>query len=167
MAMNNAIMLARYTQWANDVIHDLAAKLPEEEIVKTRDMTFDTLLRALGHGYAVGAIFKAHLEQREHGFNARHIPDTMTLHELRAAQRDLDAWYLSWIEGLGEREAAESIRFQYIGGGEGVMTRAEIFLHVVNHYTFHRGFIVETLRRLAVKVPPTDITVYIRDHARP
>jgi uncharacterized damage-inducible protein DinB len=129
-------------------------------------MTFDTLLRALGHGYAVGAIFRAHLEQREHGFTARHIPDTTTLRELRAMQRDLDAWYLSWIEQVTEEEADEPVRFRYIGGGEGVMTRSEIFLHVVNHYTFHRGFIVETLRRMRVEVPATDITVYLRDHER-
>jgi uncharacterized damage-inducible protein DinB len=166
MPLHNASMLARYTQWANDVIHDVVANLPEGEVVKTRDMTFDTLLRALGHGYAVGAIFRAHLEQRDHGFTARHIPDTTTLHELRAMQRDLDAWYLAWIERVNEKEADEPVHFRYVGGGEGVMTRAQIFLHVVNHYTFHRGFIVETLRRMGVDVPATDITVYLRDHER-
>jgi uncharacterized damage-inducible protein DinB len=164
MPLHRETMLARYTQWANEVIHGVVAALPEEEVVKTRAMTFGTLLRALGHGYAVGAIFKAHLERREHGFTARHIPDTMTLPELRGLQRELDAWYLAWVEGTSEEAADEPVRFQYIGGGEGVMTRAEIFLHVANHYTFHRGFIVETLRGLALDIPATDITVYIRDH---
>lgn len=166
MVLRNERMLARYTQWANEVIYEVVAGLPQEDIVKTRDMTFGTFLRALGHGYAVGAIFKAHVEQRDHGFTARHIPDETTFHELRAMQRELDAWYVSWIDRLSEAEAAQPLRFPYIGGGEGVMTRGEIGLHVVNHYTFHRGFVVETLRGLRQAVPATDITVYLRDHAR-
>jgi uncharacterized damage-inducible protein DinB len=165
MPLSNQIMLARYTQWANEVIHDVVARLPEEEVVATRAMTFGSYLRALGHGYAVGAIFRAHLAQREHGFTERLVPDTTTLPELRTMQRDLDAWYLAWVEGLSEAQAEEVVHFEYIGGAEGVMSRAQIFLHVVNHYTFHRGFIVETLRRMAVDVPATDITVYLRDHA--
>ncbi|HTR08180.1 MAG TPA: DinB family protein [Paraburkholderia sp.] len=166
MGTRNEIMLARYTQWANSVMHGVVAQLPEEAVVKPRDMTFGTLLRALGHGYAVGAIFKAHLEQRDHGFTTRHIPDTTTLDELRARQRDLDAWYLAWIERVSEAETNERVRFPFIDGGEGEMTRGEIFLHVINHYTFHRGFIVEALRGLGISVPATDITVYIRDCAR-
>lgn len=162
----NETMLAGYTQWANDVLYGVVAQLPEEEIVKTRDMTFGTLLRALGHGYAVGAIFRAHLERRDHGFTVRLMPDTTNLQALHAMQRELDAWYLSRIGQVSEAQADEPIRFQYIGAGEGVMTRGEMFLHVVNHYTFHRGFIVETLRRSAVDVPALDITVYIRDHMR-
>ena len=164
MPLSNQIMLARYTQWANEVIYGVVARLPEEEVVATREMTFGSYLRALGHGYAVGAIFKAHLGQRDHGFTERLLPDTTTLRELRTMQRDLDAWYISWTGGVSEAQSEERVHFQYIGGGEGVMSRAQIFLHVVNHYTFHRGFIVETLRRMAVDVPPTDITVYIRDY---
>ena len=60
MGTRNEIMLARYTQWANSVMHGVVAQLPEEAVVKPRDMTFGTLLRALGHGYAVGATDTGH-----------------------------------------------------------------------------------------------------------
>jgi uncharacterized damage-inducible protein DinB len=42
-----------------------------------------------------------------------------------------------------------------------------MLLHVVNHYSFHRGFVVETLRAMPmhIPIPPSDLTVFLRDHA--
>jgi uncharacterized damage-inducible protein DinB len=166
MALHNEKMLARYSLWANEVIYAVVAGLPEATIVAPQDTMFGSVLHTLGHGYAVGAIFRAHLERRAHGFTVRRVPDTTTFDELRAMQRDLDAWYVAWIDGMTEGELDEPVHFQFLDGGEGVMTRREMFFHVVNHYTFHRGFAVDTLRRTSVPVPATDLTVYIRDHAR-
>jgi uncharacterized damage-inducible protein DinB len=58
---------------------------------------------------------------------------------------------------------AEKIRFDYIGGGEGVMTRSEMLLHVVNHTTYHRGFVADFFYQIPVQPPVTDLTVYLRD----
>jgi uncharacterized damage-inducible protein DinB len=166
MAPHNEQMLARYCQWANEVIYDVVAGLPEAAVVAPRETTFGSVLHTLGHSYAVGAIFRAHLEQRAHGFTVRRVPDTTSFNELRAMQRDLDIWYVGWIDRMKESELDESIHFQFVDGGKGVMTRKEIFFHVVNHYTFHRGFAVDTLRGMSTVVPATDLTVYLCDHAR-
>lgn len=166
MALHNEKMLARYSLWANEVIYDVVAGLPEDAIVAPQDTTFGSVLRTLGHNYAVGAIFQAHLERRAHGFMVRQVPDTTTFDALRAMQRDLDAWYVTWIDLKTDSELEEPIHFQFVDGGEGVMTQREMFFHVVNHYTFHRGFAVDTLRRMSVPVPATDLTVYICNHVR-
>ncbi|WP_081064367.1 DinB family protein [Burkholderia stagnalis] len=60
----------------------------------------------------------------------------------------------------------EPIRFRFLDGGEGVMTRREMLFHVVNHATFHRGFAVDTLRRMSMAVPATDVTAYLGDRVR-
>jgi len=166
MTLHNEQMLARYSQWANEVIYSVVAGLPEAAIVAPRETTFGSVRRTLGHNYAVGAIFRAHLERRAHGFTSRHVPDTTTLDELRAMQRGLDAWYVTWIDEMKEDELDEPIQFQFVDGGEGVMTRREMFFHVTNHYTYHRGFAVDTLHRMSTPVPATDLTVYICKHAR-
>ncbi|KVN40023.1 damage-inducible protein DinB [Burkholderia pyrrocinia] len=166
MTLRNEQMLARYSQWANEVIHDVVAGLPEAEIAAPRDTVFGSVLRTLGHNYAVGAIFHAHLARRAHAFTVRHVPDTTTFDELRTMQRALDTWYVTWIDGMTDGELDEPIRFRFVDGGEGVMTRREMLFHVVNHYTFHRGFAVDTLRRMSIAVPATDITVYLCDHVR-
>ncbi|RQS71246.1 damage-inducible protein DinB [Burkholderia sp. Bp8963] len=166
MTLRNEQMLARYSQWANKVIYDVVAGLPESEIAAPRETVFGSVLRTLGHNYAVGAIFQAHLARRAHGFTVRNVPDTTTFGELRTMQRELDTWYVTWIDGMQDSDLDESIRFQFVDGGDGVMTRREMFFHVVNHYTFHRGFAVDTLRRMSTVVPATDITVYLCDYVR-
>jgi uncharacterized damage-inducible protein DinB len=167
--MRHEAMLARYSQWANETIYEVVAALPEDAIAAPQQTTFGSVLRTLGHSYAVAAIFQAHLEQRAHGFTARNIPDSTTFGALRAMQRELDAWFVSWIDGMQESALDEDVRFQFVDGSEGVMTRREMFLHVVNHHTFHRGFLVDTLRRmpgLSISVPATDLTVYLCEPGR-
>ncbi|MGN6652805.1 DinB family protein [Trinickia sp.] len=166
MASNNEKMLARYNQWANEVIFKAVADLPEAEIVAPQQSILGSLMRTLGHSYAVGAIFQAHLERRAHGFTVRQVPDATTFDALYDMQRDLDAWYVAWIDDVGDSQLDERIRFRFLDGSEGEMARNEMFFHVVNHYTYHRGFAVEALHRMSVAVPKMDLTVYLCDHAR-
>lgn len=161
MASDNEKMLARYSQWANKAMFDVVAGLPEAEVVASRESLLGSILRTLGHSYIVGEIFRAHIERRAHGFTDRHIPETTTFAELSEMQRELDAWYVRWIDEAQPQELDELIRFKFVDGSEGAMTRREMFLHVVNHYTYHRGFAVDTLHRMSAPIPKTDLTVYI------
>jgi uncharacterized damage-inducible protein DinB len=164
MASNNEKMLARYNQWANEMIFDVVAGLPEAAVVAPRESRLGSLLHILGHNYAVGAIFRAHLERRAHGFAARQVADTVTFGELHAMQRDLDRWYAGWIEGVDDRALDECVQFRFLDGSQGAMTRSQMFLHVVNHYTYHRGFAADTMHRMSITVPPMDLTVYLCEH---
>ena len=51
----------------------------------------------------------------------------------------------------------------FVGGGEGTMTCAEILMHLVNHTTYHRGYIADMLYQVPANPPTTDLTVFIRD----
>jgi uncharacterized damage-inducible protein DinB len=55
------------------------------------------------------------------------------------------------------------VHFKYVGGGEGVMTCAEIAMHLANHTTYHRGYIADMLYQVPANPPTTDLTVFIRD----
>lgn len=43
------------------------------------------------------------------------------------------------------------------------MTREEIILHVVNHATYHRGFVADVFYQVPAKPPATDLPVFLRD----
>jgi uncharacterized damage-inducible protein DinB len=53
-----------------------------------------------------------------------------------------------------------------VGGGEGELSRGEILLHIVNHTSYHRGFVGEMIFNLKIRAPAADLTVFLRD-ARP
>jgi uncharacterized damage-inducible protein DinB len=156
-------MLTRYNAWANELIFDAVAKLPEGEAVKPRTTLFKNLLHTLNHNYVIDLIFQAHLEGRDHGFTARNTPGHPPLEELWAAQRVVDRWYVAWSDRMSHAELDENVSFTFVGGGAGVMTRSEILLHVVNHTTYHRGFVSDLFYQIPVRPPTTDLPVFLRD----
>lgn len=156
-------MLTRYNAWANEVMFKAVAALPEGEAVKPRPSVFKNMVHTLNHNYVIDRIFQAHLEGRAHGYGARNTPDHPPLAELWRAQQDIDRWYIEWSNVTPEAALNESIKFTYVGGGEGVMTRREIVQHLVNHTSYHRGFVAQMMYDIPVRPPVTDLTVYLRD----
>jgi uncharacterized damage-inducible protein DinB len=161
-----ACMLARYNAWANRVIFDAVAALPAGEAEKPRPTLFRNMVHTLNHNYVIDRIFQAHLEGRPHGYTARNTPDHPPLDELRRLQREVDAWYVDWAAGMAEPQLDETVRFEYVGGGQGAMTRGQMLLHVVNHTSYHRGFVGDLFFQVPARPPVTDLTVYLRDEEK-
>jgi len=167
MTPRTARMLTRYNAWANKLIFDAVAALPEGEATRPRVSLFRNMVHMLNHNYVIDRMFQAHLEGRPHGYTARNTPEHPPLGELWRAQQDIDAWYIAWSDALTPAAIDERITFGYVGGGEGTMSRGEILLHIVNHTTYHRGFVGEMIYGLKIPAPTTDLTVYLRDAAQP
>lgn len=155
--------LTRYNAWADKSIFDAVAKLPQGEATKPRRSLFKDIVHTLNHIYVIDLIFQAHLEGREHGFTARNTPDYPPLDELRRAQEGLDDWYIAWSDRVSDAELHEKLKFGFVGGGEGVMSRAEMVLHIVNHTSYHRGFVADLFHQVPARPPTTDLPVFLRD----
>ena len=65
--LDGARMLARYNAWANRLIFDAVAALPEGEATKERGTLFKNMVYTLNHNHVIALIWRAHLEGREHG----------------------------------------------------------------------------------------------------
>jgi len=167
MTPETARMLARYNAWANRLIFDAVAALPAGEATKKRETLFGNMLHTLNHNYVIDLIWQAHLEGREHGFSARNTAAPPPLEKLWQAQQDVDRWYLEWSGRQTEASLAEEARFVLIGGTPGAMTRGEILLHVVNHTSYHRGFVADMFYQVPARPPVTDLPVFRRESARP
>jgi uncharacterized damage-inducible protein DinB len=63
--------------------------------------------------------------------------------------------------GTNAASLEETVRFRFIGGAEGAMTRGAMLLHVVNHATYHRGWIAEMFFDLPARNPTTDLPVFL------
>lgn len=166
MSTSTLPMLARYTAWANDVLYQAMAQLPEAELVKKQKIVFGSMLRTLNHVYAMDLVWQAHLLGRPHGFVSRNPGICPPFAELRAAQSAVDAWYVEYADALSESAAEEVVNFEFIGGGSGSMSRGDIVLHVINHTTYHRGHIGDMMYQIPVHPPTTDLPVYRRNVAR-
>lgn len=156
-------MLTRYKAWADEITFESVSTLPKEEIVKERQTTFKTIIHTLNHIHVIDDIFKAHLEGRKHGYTARNTETSPGLDRLWAATDAMDRWYIDLTDRLTEDELSDIVEFEFVGGGRGAMSRMEILLHLVNHATYHRGFVADMMYQVPVRPPASDLPVFLRD----
>jgi uncharacterized damage-inducible protein DinB len=155
--------LTRYNAWANREIFDAVAALPTDEATRPRASLFKNMVHTLNHNYVIDRIWQAHLEGREHGYTARNTPDHPQLAELWRLQQEIDRWYIDWGDHQSDAALEEEVAFTLIGGNRGVMTRGEILLHVVNHTSYHRGFVADLFYQVPARPPTTDLPVFLRE----
>ena len=162
MATTHSIqMLTRYNAWANKTIFEAVAALPGGEATKERPTLFKTMVNTLNHLHVVDLIWQAHIEGRDHGIPALNTVMYSDLTELWLAQQVIDAWFIAWGDTLSEADADEVVGFTLIGGKQGEMRRSEIILHVVNHTSYHRGFVADLFYQIPARPPLTDLPVFL------
>ncbi len=159
----SAIRFAHYKSWANErTFHDVAA-LSEPQLTQKRDSLFGSIVHTLNHNYVIDAIFKAHVQGGKHSYKARNTSQPPSLSDLKAAQSELDAWWSSWAAQLTESSASEIVGFEFVDGGSGAMSRGEMLMHVINHNSYHRGFVAEMPYQIPVTPSATDLPVFVRE----
>lgn len=164
--MNTLAMLLSYKQWTNELTFAKVRDLPDGEAEKPRETNFGTILHTLNHVYVVDDIFRCHLEGRAHSYAARNTETSPPLEDLWQAQQEMDAWYIDYARSLSETALDDMVEFTYVGGGQGRTTRQEILLHIVNHGTYHRGFVGDMIYQVPDRPTANDLTVFLRDHYR-
>jgi uncharacterized damage-inducible protein DinB len=163
--VNSVQTLTRYKAWADDVFLSVIATLPESELIAPRPIYFGSLIRTLNHAYSMDFVWQCHLLGKPHGLTTRNPVDHPAIQDLVASQRQMDTWYVNYADSLSHDQLDEVVEFEFIGGGNGTMSRGDILLHVVNHTTYHRGHVADMLYHLNVFPPTTDLPVFLRASA--
>ena len=163
MNRQSALMLAHYKAWADKVIFDAVVTLPPGEAEKQRSTLFKTIIGTLNHIYVVDLIWRAHLEGRDHGLKARNLVLHPELDELWEAQRTMNDWLLGWSGAQSDRTLDEDVSFTFVSGQRASMSRGEIFLHLVTHAAYHRGWVSEMFFDVPARPPQSDLSVFLTE----
>jgi uncharacterized damage-inducible protein DinB len=155
--------LIAYRAWADELTFSTVNALPSGEAGRPRATRWESITYTLSHVLVVDDIFKHHLEGRRHGYTYRNMDVRLGITELWERQRGMNRWYADFAAQLDLDGLAEVVRFEFVGGGQGEMTRSEILLHVVNHGTYHRGLISDMLCQVPADMPANDLPVFLRD----
>lgn len=154
-------MIARfvaYGQWANRLMMDGLARVPEAVLTAPQPVVFGSILRTAHHVLAMGEVWRAHLTGADHGYTSRSPDSCLPLADIAVRLGALDGWYADYVAGAPDLD--EVVRFAFIDWGMGAMTRGEILLHVVNHATYHRGHIGAMLNGAGFGLPSSDLPVF-------
>lgn len=162
--MNTTLtMLAGYKAWANQLTFESVLALPEGEADKQRQTNFGTITHTLNHVFVVDDIFRHHIKGQRHGYEARNTKSSPPIAELWELQQEMDKWWLDFARALLPKTAKDIVEFEFVGGGDGRMTREQILLHIVNHGTYHRGFVNDMMYQVPARPPANDLPVYLRE----
>lgn len=157
--------LTLYKAWADEIVYHSVLALPEGEATKKRQTNFGTMAHTLNHVFVVDDIFHHHLTGQPHSYTSRNTDKTPPLGELFEKQQKMNQWYIDLITKSSVAGLLEVVNFTFIGGGEGRMTREEIVLHVINHATYHRGFVNDMMYQVPTRPPANDFSVFLQDSA--
>lgn len=155
--------MTAYMAWGNDVVLNNAAQLPTVELMEPRDALFDSIAGTFDHILLIEEIFQAHLEGRSHSHTSRKRAEELPFNEVATRLRAMDQYFVDLSIKWTDEDLAEVIEFEYVGGGDGAMTREDILLHLSNHATYHRGFVSTLMYPFKLNGAANDLTVFLRD----
>lgn len=161
MTSDTAVMLAGYSDWADRVLFEAMGELPEGAIDRQSGTLFKSMLGTLNHNLVVDLIWRAHLCGQQHGFSTRRDVLYPAFDELVLQQRKINQWYLDWAGTQTEQSLSQRLAFNFVTGQPGEMTRGAMFLHIVNHKTYHRGWVSQMFFDVGAQPPETDLCVYL------
>ena len=162
MSLKDIEELFDYDSWANGLVFDAAARLADEELRRDLSTSHESVFGTLVHIVGAEEVWLARW-QKEPAKGLPAVSEFETLDALRSRwegiRRERDA-FVSSLEG--DDALADELEVTTLAGGAYRHTFQEMFHHVVNHSSYHRGQIVTLLRQLGAEPPATDLIRYHR-----
>jgi uncharacterized damage-inducible protein DinB len=163
--------LLDYTEWANDLAMDAAAKLSDEDLRRDVGISHKSIFGTLLHMAGAEWLWLERWNGRSPGkseawalWMTDSCPDLVALKERWSTMVDRRTQFVSQLDE--ERLGAE-FAFKLLSGDPSSMRLGDQMQHVVNHATLHRGQVVGMIRQLGIDPPSTDLLFYLRREISP
>jgi uncharacterized damage-inducible protein DinB len=158
-----AVMLSTYNGWADDVLFAAMAGLSRECLHRPTKTLFGSMIGTLNHNYQVDVIWRANILGKEHGFSNRRQVLHPEFEGLVAAQTEMNRWFIDWARQQSPANLREHVSFHFVSGKHAEMEKGSMLLHVINHKTYHRGWVSEMFFDVGATPPETDLSVFLTE----
>ena len=151
---------ADYNLWANDRIATVLKGLDNSILDKEIPSSFNSIRKTVFHIWDAEFIWL----QRLNGLSLTDWPSKQYGTETPVDKfLETSQAFKEFVEQLAEADFTGDCVYNNLKGAEYRNPRNEVFQHIFNHSTFHRGQIVNMLRNSGVtELPATDFIYYIR-----
>ena len=163
--------LLTYTEWANDLAMEAAARLPEEDLGRDVGISHKSIFGTLVHMAGAEWIWLERWHGRSPGkaeawsrWSTEACADLPTLKDRWA---ELVNQRTKYVAELDEARLAAELSFKLLSGDPSSMPLINQMQHVANHATLHRGQVVGMIRQLGIDPPSTDLIFYLRRDISP
>ncbi len=160
MSTDKIATLFRYKRWIDSETLQAIKRVDVSANAEKRHLT----LRLMNHIYVVDMIFRANITGQKHDYTALNTPETPSADELLTKMTECTEWYIQHVASMIPADLEETIKFQFVDGGQGEMKAVDMLNHVLFHGTYHRGAVGWLLSESGITPPKDVLTVFLRDH---
>jgi len=147
-----------YHDWANRQVLEAATTLTVSEQEMGLGGSFASLIETLRHILLVEFLFL----RRWRGLPVHQIPEWETLDQIRDSWLSLEDERDQFLSALENSRLSEEIHYTDTRGRAVTLELWQAIFQCVNHATFHRGQVIEKLRKLQKVPPATDFVLFCR-----
>jgi uncharacterized damage-inducible protein DinB len=166
MNLSDIRHLFDYTEWANGLALDAAAKLSDENLRRDFQIShgsiFGTLLHMAGAEWIWLERWHGHSPAGKDAWSLWKTESCPALATLNERWREVVDRRTRFISELDESRLAAELAFTLLNGDRNAMRLVDQMQHVANHATLHRGQVVGMIRQLGIAPPSTDLLFYLR-----
>ena len=160
-----------YTEWANNLAMDAAAKLSDEHLCHdfgiSHKSVFGTLLHMAGADWIWMERWHGRSPTRNEAWALWTTDSCGNLATLKDRWGDLVDGRTRFVAELDEERLNAELAFKLLSGDASSMRLVDQMHHIANHATMHRGQVVGMIRQLGFEPPSTDLLFYIRREVSP
>jgi uncharacterized damage-inducible protein DinB len=157
--------LLDYHYWARDRLLAALEPLTPEQFNRDLGSSFKSIRETVVHTYAAEWAWHSRWQGQSPTalMTSDAYPDVAAI---RSAWVDHEKKMRAFLEGLGEDGVARVIDYKLLSGQPGSSPFWQLFQHVVNHASYHRGQVTTMLRQLGVQPPKSlDMVTFYREMA--
>ena len=165
MTYQHLQLLLDYHYWARDRLLDAVAPLTTEQLNTDRGNSFSSIHATLVHLYGADWIWCSRWEGASPAAlpSAAEFPDLASVH---GAWRDVEGRLRALVHRLGEDGIQRPIEYRGPNGALQAQLFWQMFQHLVNHGSYHRGQVTTMLRQIGMEPPKSlDLIAFYREHA--
>ena len=171
MNLTDVRHLFAYTEWANNLALDAAAKLSDEHLRHdfgiSHKSIFGTLVHMAGAEWIWWDRWNGRSPAKAEAWSLWSTEACADLPTLRQRWSELVDGRAQFMSQLDQERLDAELAFKLLSGDPNSMRLIHQMQHVVNHATMHRGQIVGMIRQLGLDPPATDLLFYLRRDVSP
>jgi uncharacterized damage-inducible protein DinB len=153
-----------YNAWANDLMFDAAAALAPEAYARDLKSSHGGIHGTLAHIVWAEDLWLRRWLGRPNPAVAQG-GDLASLAAVRGRWREVEAERAAFLKGFPDTRLEETVLVRPSSGGEFRHSFREMFLHAVDHSSYHRGQVVTMLRQVGAVPPSTGLIYFYRSRA--
>ena len=171
MDLTDINQLFNYTEWANDLAMDVAAKLSDDNLRRdvgiSHQSIFGTLLHMAGAEWIWLERWHGRSPSKAEAWSQWTTQSCADLAALRDRWTELVDRRWKYVSELDYARLTSELPFKLLSGDPSSMRLVDQMQHVAIHATMHRGQVVGMIRQLGLDPPSTDLLFFLRREISP